>query len=169
VRVVGRKLPCGSVTRLPCYAQRKAGGEDELGQLHRHAQSAYLCEHRKCDEHSPGRNREVIHHCVRRHRSDTIEVIEEPDAIIKGAMTCHEALKGEKASRRCHRQRRHGRQDRDRRDRGHYDRGRQERRSRGRDRLIMPGRLASCWALRFVFNLKLQSATITCVSGNVAL
>jgi hypothetical protein len=38
----------GRVQAVVCLAE-KAGGEDELGQMHRHAQAAYLCEHRKCD------------------------------------------------------------------------------------------------------------------------
>src|SRR5258708_5233569 len=41
----------GRVQAVVCLAE-KAGGENELGQMHRYAQAAYFCEHRKCDHHS---------------------------------------------------------------------------------------------------------------------
>jgi hypothetical protein len=64
--------------------KRKAGGEDELGQMHRHEQAAHLCEHRKCDEHSLDEKEKSSIIAFAVTGGDTIEVIEEPDAIIRG-------------------------------------------------------------------------------------
>jgi hypothetical protein len=60
------------------------GGQYELGQMHRYEQAAYLCEHRKCDEHFLDRERGGIHHGFP-NGADSIKVIEKPEIIIRGA------------------------------------------------------------------------------------
>jgi hypothetical protein len=66
------------------YAWRKGGGQYELGQMHRYEQAAYLCEHRKCDEHF-WIEKEEASIIGFPSGADSIKVIEKPEIIIRGA------------------------------------------------------------------------------------
>ena len=56
--------PFRHVARQTVVGLAKAGGQYELDQMHRYEQAAYLCEHRKCNEHFLGRARVGIHHRI---------------------------------------------------------------------------------------------------------
>jgi tartrate dehydratase beta subunit/fumarate hydratase class I family protein len=66
-----------------CLAE-KAGGEDELGQMHRHAQAAYLCNIENATSILWNEIDKSSIIAFANIGADTIEVIEEPEAIIRG-------------------------------------------------------------------------------------